>query len=113
MVPVYDSAAGKVDAMNRRDCIAGLGALLAAPLFPTVFVREAMAEPGDVGNFRYIYSNPQLKREFLDFLTNLFHLYPEQDLHETLARLAMSRDWKRRDSKQHSPKLPAAWMPGR
>ena len=95
MVPVYESGAGKVDAMNRRDCIAGLGALLAAPLFPGVFMREAMAEPGDVGNFRYIYSNPELKREFLDFLTNVFHLYPEQELHETLARLAMSRDTDR------------------
>ena len=81
--------------MNRRDCIAGLGALLAAPLFPRGFMQDAMAKPGDVGNFRYIYSNPKLKREFLDFLTNVFHLYPEQELHETLARLAMSRDTDR------------------
>jgi len=95
LVPFFETAAAKVTAMNRRDCIAGLGALLAAPLFPAVFMREAMAEPGDVGNFRYIYSNPQLKREFLDFLTNVFHLYPEQELHETLARLAMSRDTDR------------------
>ena len=95
MVPVYEIRAGKVEAMNRRDCIAGLGALLAAPLFPRVFTPDAMAEPGHVGNFRYIYSDPQLKREFLDFLTNVFHLYPEQELHETLARLAMSRDTDR------------------
>lgn len=95
MVPVYETSVAKVEAMNRRECIAGLGALLAAPLLPRFFTPDAMAEPADVGNFRYIYSDPQLKREFLDFLTNVFHLYPEQELHETLARLAMSRDTDR------------------
>jgi SAM-dependent methyltransferase len=84
-----------VDAMNRRECIAGIGALLAAALSPSVFASTATARPDVVGNFRYIYSNPRLKREFLDFLTNVFHLFPEHELHETLARLAMSRDTDR------------------
>lgn len=41
-----------------------------------------------VGNFRYIYSNPKLRREFLDFLTNVFHLFPEQEFHDVLIRLS-------------------------
>ena len=78
--------------MNRRECIAQLGALLAATLSPPVFASSAITRSEGIGNFRYIYSNPQLKREFLDFLTNVFHLYPEQELHATLSRLAMSGD---------------------
>jgi len=78
--------------MNRRECIAQLGALLAATLSAPVFASSAITRSEGIGNFRYIYSNPQLKREFLDFLTNVFHLYPEQELHATLSRLAMSRD---------------------
>lgn len=72
--------------------MAGLGALLAAPLSPSLFASVAADASGNVGNFRYIYSDPGLKRAFLDFLTNVFHLYPEHELHETIARLAMSRE---------------------
>jgi len=81
-----------VKTMNRRECMARLGALLAATMSPAAFATDGSTRRDDVGNFRYIYSDPQLKREFLDFLTNVFHLYPEQEMHETLARLAMSKD---------------------
>lgn len=40
------------------------------------------------GNFRYIYANPELRDGFLDFLTNVFHLYPEQEFHDLLSRLS-------------------------
>jgi len=82
--------------MNRRECMAKLGAVLAATLSPRLFAAESATRSDDVGNFRYIYSDPRLKREFLDFLTNVFHLYPEQELHTALARLAMSEDDDRR-----------------
>jgi SAM-dependent methyltransferase len=81
--------------MNRRDCITRLGALLAAPLCSSVFAADPIERSRDIGNFRYIYSDPLLRKEFRDFLTNVFHLYPEQELHETLARLAMSSDTDR------------------
>ncbi|MFQ6006977.1 MAG: class I SAM-dependent methyltransferase [Woeseia sp.] len=78
--------------MNRRDWLAGLGALLAAPLT----TRFAAAGPVDidtaVGNFRYVYSDAALKSDFLDFLTNVFHLYPEHELHDALARISASKD---------------------
>jgi SAM-dependent methyltransferase len=70
----------------------GLGALLAAPLSSRVFAADPVSLSRDIGNFRYIYSNPQLKGEFLNFLINVFHLYPEQELHAALSRLAMSND---------------------
>lgn len=69
-----------------------MGAFLAATLSPKVLASDAAMRPDGVGNFRYIYSDPQLKREFLDFLTNVFHLYPEHELHATLSRLAMNGD---------------------
>ena len=78
--------------MNRRHCLAGLGALLTAPLAP----RFALSAPVDinraVGNFRYVYGNPALRDEFLNFLINVFHLYPEHELHAALSRLASNND---------------------
>lgn len=73
--------------MNRRDCIAALGALLTIPVNRRVFADEIVIPDAEIGNFRYIYKNPELRREFLDFLTNVFHLYPEQEFHEVLTRL--------------------------
>jgi SAM-dependent methyltransferase len=35
-------------------------------------------------NFRAIYGNPQLKAAFLLFLQNVFHLYPEDRLHDLI-----------------------------
>lgn len=43
------------------------------------------------GNFRYVYGNPDLRAEFRNFLVNVFHLYPEDDLHE-LIRLAATQN---------------------
>jgi hypothetical protein len=37
------------------------------------------------GNFRAIYLDPKLRAQFLMFLKNIFHLYPEQDF-DTLIR---------------------------
>lgn len=74
--------------MNRRDCIAALGALLAAPLAGRAFADEFDNAGAEVGNFRYVYSNPKLRKDFLNFLTNVFHLYPEHEFHETLIRLS-------------------------
>ena len=73
--------------MNRRDLIAGLGALLAAPLAGRSFAQDSVELTTDIGNFRYIYANPRLRQDFLQFLTNVFHLYPENELHQALARL--------------------------
>jgi SAM-dependent methyltransferase len=81
--------------MNRRDCLAGLAALFTAPFHSRIFAADSAESANEVGNFRYIYANPRLQAEFLDFLTNVFHLYPEKELHMTLMRLAMRLDTDR------------------
>ena len=102
-----------IQTMKRRELIAGLGALLGAPLLARFFTPDAMAAPGDVGNFRYIYSNPELKREFLDFLTNVFHLYPEQELHETVPRRLSLRYPRTENAEEdHGGPDPDAGRPG-
>jgi SAM-dependent methyltransferase len=78
--------------MNRREWISTLGALLAAPYATNVLADEPVVITKSIGNFRYVYSNAQLRREFLNFLTNVFHLYPENELHDALARLSLSGD---------------------
>lgn len=45
---------------------------------------------GGQPNFQAIYGNPELRAAFLDFLRNVFHLYPEDDLHALIAEA--SRD---------------------
>lgn len=36
------------------------------------------------GNFRHIYLNPNLRDKFFLFLENVFHLYPEDELHKLI-----------------------------
>ena len=36
------------------------------------------------GNFHYIYGNPTYRNEFLNFLTNVFNIYPEDRLHSLI-----------------------------
>ncbi len=63
---------------------------MAVPVTGRAFASDSDSISSTVGNFRYIYSNPELRREFLDFLTNVFHLFPEQEFHDVLIKL--SRD---------------------
>jgi len=79
--------------MNRRQVIAVLSALAASSVAPTAtaYLRnpggDAGGTVGPIGNFRYIYANPQLRQDFLLFLMNVFHLFPEQEFHDTLISL--------------------------
>ena len=36
------------------------------------------------GNFSYIYTDHTSRNEFKNFLVNVFHLYPEDDLHQLI-----------------------------
>jgi len=42
-------------------------------------------------NFRAIYLDPRLREQFFLFLENVFHLYPEQDFHDLIARVARAK----------------------
>jgi len=43
------------------------------------------------GNFRAIYLDPRLREQFFLFLQNVFHLYPEQDFHDLISRVARAK----------------------
>ena len=63
---------------SKRDFMKTLALMMGtAPTLP-LFAREA---PLAKGNFDYIYSDPAIRQEFRRFLVNVFHLYPEDDLH--------------------------------
>jgi len=66
----------------------GLCAVLGTAVTSRAMAAGAPPAATSVGNFEYIYSNPELRRQFFDFLTNVFHLYPEDEFHEVLTRLA-------------------------
>ncbi|CAA0079110.1 Uncharacterised protein [Zhongshania aliphaticivorans] len=49
------------------------------------------AEDNDLGgNFSYIYHRDELREQFYHFLVNVFHLYPEQELHKLIQSVATS-----------------------
>lgn len=94
---------------TRRKLLLTVGiALATAPLAKVIAANEKILPSEAIGNFRYIYNNTAYKAEFYTFLVNVFHLYPEDKLHELIASLvaqqALDRDIYQ--SLQHSlPKL--------
>jgi len=69
----------------RRQLLQAIGMTLAcAPL--RILQAQTAAPEGWRGNFRYIYRNSAYRDEFKAFLTNVFHLYPEDDFHELIRR---------------------------
>lgn len=58
----------------------------AAP-FPTV---PLLVDDNFGGNFSYIYRNNDLREQFFNFLVNVFHLYPEHELHALIQSFAES-----------------------
>ena len=45
-----------------------------------------------IGNFHYVYDNPAYRREFLNFLANVFHLYPQDALHALITSTRQRHD---------------------
>jgi len=74
---------------TRRELLLGIGLTLAtAPLVKVLAATAAFDISRDtVGNFNYIYNNSSYRDEFYTFLTNVFHLYPEDKLHELIYKL--------------------------
>jgi hypothetical protein len=86
---------------SRRNLLAKLGFVFAYTKLSTQFVLAQSTEELKplvqiASNFHKVYENITLKNEFLLFLTNVFHLYPEQKLHalieSTVAKLATDKD---------------------
>ncbi|MBT1065465.1 class I SAM-dependent methyltransferase [Bowmanella sp. Y26] len=68
-------------AMTRRQFIE-LTALMLASMASRAATGSAASPSAEqlVGNFRYIYADSARRADFLPFLQNVFHLYPEQEL---------------------------------
>lgn len=86
----------KTTLLSRRQLIkyiALLSASISAPTFGQIESSTPVpALPGGkdlgTGNFAFIYRNPQLREEFLNFLINVFHLYPERQLQTLIQEAA-------------------------
>ncbi|MDH5545012.1 MAG: class I SAM-dependent methyltransferase [Gammaproteobacteria bacterium] len=79
---------------HRRQLLKGLLALLVLvpQRIPLLAAPLPNAKTAPVGNFRYIYQNPSLKKAFLEFYTNVFHLYPEHEFHRLVEELTQRHE---------------------
>ncbi len=73
--------------LSRRELLQAFAAV--AALWPLRAISATAAADAE-GNFRFVYANPQLRAEFRKFLVNVFHLYPEDDLHELIRLTSMA-----------------------
>jgi SAM-dependent methyltransferase len=75
---------------SRRQFLVKMGFLFTymkfnSPLLFAQTTEELKRLVTGTSNFHGVYTNTTLKDEFILFLTNVFHLYPEQKLHELIA----------------------------
>ncbi len=69
--------------MNRKKFLISIGLLgTTTLLFPSNLMTSISNK---WSNFKHIYSNKKLKREFFKFLQNVFNLYPEDKLHKLIS----------------------------
>ena len=72
--------------MNRKKFLISIGLLgTTTLLFPSNLFNSISNK---WSNFKHIYSNNKLKREFFKFLQNVFNLYPEEKLHRLISESA-------------------------
>lgn len=69
--------------ISKRELLRALGVIMSAAPATLLFAKEAS---NTKGNFAYIYSDPAIREEFKSFLVNVFHLYPEDDLHALILK---------------------------
>ena len=76
--------------MNRKRFVLSLGLLLTSVVvFPEVLIKSISRT---FSNFKDIYSNKQLKSDFLKFLKNVFNLFPEEEMHQMIADVTAKKD---------------------
>ena len=78
---------------SRRRFIGAISAIFATYSAKNLSANESTfnSSAGE-SNFRYIYGNDAYRNEFLKFLTNVFHLQPEIDLHRLIAEVTENHD---------------------
>ena len=78
---------------SRRRFIGAASVILAANSVKSFSTDESSTDTlGSESNFHYIYGNDALRQDFYKFLTNVFHLQPEVDLHRLISEVTAKHD---------------------
>jgi len=72
---------------SKREFLAAVALAVALAPWRKVGAQSA-GDSTTVGNFRYIYRDTETRTEFKNFLINVFHLYPEDDLQKLIETAA-------------------------
>jgi hypothetical protein len=70
---------------RRNALITIVSALSAASMSKVLATTEVLLATPNTGSFDFIYNYPTYKNEFLNFLVNVFHLYPEKEMHAAIS----------------------------
>ena len=73
---------------TRRQFLRALSLAIACVPFKGVLAKSATLSTSldaSASNFRYIYGQDDYKTQFHDFLSNVFHLFPEDEMHQLIA----------------------------
>lgn len=73
---------------TRRQFLQALSLAIACAPFKGLLSKSAALSTNvvaGVSNFHYIYEQDEYKKQFHDFLSNVFHLFPEDDMHRLIA----------------------------
>ena len=74
--------------LKRRRLLQAISAILASAPSRLLYGQSVAASSISRDNFQFIYGNSDYREEFKTFLVNVFHLYPEDELHELIAASA-------------------------
>ncbi len=72
---------------TRRQFLRALGLAIICVPFKSVLsnaLKDSEQLADAASNFRYVYGKESYKAQFHDFLTNVFHLFPEDELHQLI-----------------------------
>jgi SAM-dependent methyltransferase len=71
---------------RRRQLLQAIGTVLACAPLRILHAQPVTGSWSSRDNFRFIYENAQYRDEFKQFLTNVFRLFPEDELHDLIGR---------------------------
>lgn len=75
--------------MNRKKFIVSVGLLFASTTAMPINLFKSVSK--SLSNFKHIYSNIGLKKEFYKFLKNVFNLYPEDEIHQLISNVTTQK----------------------
>ena len=95
---------------SRRQFLRALGLAIACVPIKSIFAKTAVNTEiidFDTSNFRYIYGHEEYKTQFYNFLTNVFHLFPEEEMHQLISDASKQHEATRTYIKTYKQMLKA------